>query len=54
MHATLARTLWDALGEIKDARGFKGRQYQPGSMLGIALAAVLAGASDLRATRSAP
>ena len=45
----MARTLWDALGEIEDARGRKGRQYQLRSVLGIALAAMLAGANDLRA-----
>lgn len=44
----MARTLWDALGEIKDGRGRKGRQYQLRSVLGIALAAMLAGANDLR------
>jgi len=45
----MARTLWDALAEIEDARGRKGRQYQLRSVLGIALAAMLAGANDLRA-----
>jgi hypothetical protein len=41
--------LWDALGEIEDGRGRKGRQYQLRSVLGIAVAAMLAGANDLRA-----
>jgi hypothetical protein len=45
----MARTLWDALGEIEDGRGRKGRQYQLRSLLGIALAAMLAGANDLLA-----
>jgi DDE_Tnp_1-associated/Transposase DDE domain len=45
----MARTLWDALGEIDDNRGRKGRQYHLRSVLGIALAALLAGANDLRA-----
>lgn len=45
----MARTLWDALGEIEDQRGRKGRQYQLRSVLGIAIAAMLAGANDLRA-----
>ena len=44
----MARTLWDALGEIEDQRGRKGRQYQLRSVLGIAIAAMLAGANDLR------
>jgi hypothetical protein len=43
----MARTLWDALGEIEDKRGRKGRQYSLQSILGIALAAMLAGADDL-------
>lgn len=45
----MARTLWDALGEIEDGRGRKGRQYHLRSVLGIAVAAMLAGANDLRA-----
>lgn len=45
----MARTLWGALSEIEDGRGRKGRQYQLRSVLGIALAAMLAGANDLRA-----
>lgn len=49
MEVTMARTLWDALGDIKDQRGRKGRQYQLRSVLGIAIAAMLAGANDLRA-----
>jgi len=43
----MARTLWDALGEVKDRRGRKGRQYPLQAVLGIALAAMLAGANDL-------
>ncbi len=45
----MARTLWDALGEIEDGRGRQGRQYELRSVLGIAIAAMLAGANDLRA-----
>jgi hypothetical protein len=45
----MARTLWDALAEIEDGRGRKGRQYKLRSVLGIAIAAMLAGANDLRA-----
>lgn len=45
----MARTLWDALGEIEDQRGRKGRQYHLRSVLGIAIAAMLAGANDLGA-----
>ena len=40
-------TLWDALGEIEDNRGRKGRQYSLQSVLGISIAAMLAGANDL-------
>lgn len=43
----MVRTLWDALGEIEDKRGRKGRQYRLQSVLGIAIAAMLAGANDL-------
>lgn len=43
------QTLWDALGEVPDRRGRKGRQYPLRSVLGIAIAAILAGANDLRA-----
>ena len=41
------RTLWDALGEIEDQRGRKGRQYALRAVLGISIAAMLAGANDL-------
>ena len=41
------RTLWDALNEIEDLRGRKGRQYSLRAVLGISLAAMLAGANDL-------
>lgn len=43
----MVRTLWDALGEIQDKRGRKGRQYHLQSVLGISIAAMLAGANDL-------
>ena len=45
----MARTLWDALGEVPDRRGRQGRQYELRSVLGLSLAAMLAGANDLRA-----
>lgn len=43
----MAPTLRDALGEIDDDRGRKGRQYQLRSVINIALAAMLAGANEL-------
>ncbi len=43
------RGLWAVLGEIPDRRSRKGRQYPLRSLLGISLAAMLAGANDLRA-----
>jgi hypothetical protein len=43
----MVRTLWDALGEIEDKRGRKGRQYGLRSVLGISIAAMLSGANDL-------
>jgi len=43
------RSLWEAFGEVPDCRGRKGRQYALRSVLGISLAAMLAGANDLRA-----
>ena len=43
------RTLWEVLNEVPDRRGRKGRQYALRSVLGISLAAMLAGANDLRA-----
>lgn len=43
------RTLWEALGEIPDRRGRQGRQYPLRSVLGLALAAMVAGADDLLA-----
>ena len=45
----MARTLWDALGLIADRRGRKGRQFPLQAILAIAIAAMLAGANDLRA-----
>jgi hypothetical protein len=43
------RTLWEALGEIPDRRGRKGRQYPLRSVLSLALAAMVAGSDDLMA-----
>lgn len=45
----MTRSLWDALGEVPDRRGRQGRQYALRSILGLSLAAMLAGANDLRA-----
>src|SRR3974390_3183955 len=45
----MALTLWDALGAIADRRGRKGRQFRLQAILAIAIAAMLAGANDLRA-----
>lgn len=42
-------TLWEALGTIADRRGRRGRQYPLQALLAIAIAAVLAGADDLKA-----
>jgi hypothetical protein len=42
------RSLWDALAEVPDRRGRQGRHYPLRSLLGISLAAILAGANDLR------
>jgi len=47
--ASGGRTLWEVFGEIPDRRGAKGRQYPLRSVLTLALAAMLAGANDLRA-----
>jgi predicted transposase YbfD/YdcC len=47
--ARSGRTLWQALGEIPDRRGRKGRQYPLRAVIGLALAAMLAGADDLMA-----
>ena len=41
--------LWEALAEIPDRRGRKGRQYPLRAVLGLALAAMVAGADDLMA-----
>ncbi len=49
MEVAMTISLGDALGEIGDTRGRKGRQYPLRSVLGIAIAAMLAGANDLRA-----
>jgi len=40
-------TLWDALGEVEDHRGYQGRRYPLQSMLAITLAAMLAGRTSL-------
>jgi len=45
----MACTLWDVLGSIGDRRGRKGRQFPLRAILAIAIAAMLAGANDLRA-----
>ena len=45
----MTRTLWDALGEVPDTRGAQGLQYPLQSALGMATAAMLAGANDLKA-----
>jgi DDE_Tnp_1-associated len=45
----MAYTLWDVLGSIADRRGSKGRQFPLRAMLAIAVAAMLAGANELRA-----
>ena len=45
----MTRTLWAALGEVPDRRGFQGQQYKLPSLLGISIGAMLAGANDLRA-----
>lgn len=42
-------TLWDRLCAIPDRRGRKGRQYGLAPVLALVLAAMLAGANDLRA-----
>src|SRR3982751_1247157 len=41
------RTLWEALGDIPDRRGAKGRRYPLRSVLTLSLAAMLAGGHDL-------
>jgi hypothetical protein len=45
----MTRSLWEVLGAIADRRGRKGRQFPLQAILGIAIAAMLAGANDLRA-----
>src|SRR3974377_1752794 len=45
----MARSLWDVLGAVADRRGRKGRQFRLQAILAIAIAAMLAGANDLRA-----
>ena len=43
----MARTLWDALGEVPDGRGRKGRQIPLQAILAVSVAAMLAGADSL-------
>ena len=45
--AGMARTLWDALGEVPDNRGRKGRQIPLQSILAVSVAGMLAGADSL-------
>ena len=45
----VVRTLWEVLGTFVDRRGRKGRQYPQQALLAVAIAAMLAGADDLRA-----
>jgi hypothetical protein len=45
----MAQTLWNVPGAIVDRRGRKGRQFPLQAILAIAIAAMLAGANDLRA-----
>ena len=45
----MGRTLWNVLGSVPDQRGRKGRQLPLPGVLAIAIAAMLAGANDLRA-----
>lgn len=45
----MAQTLWTVLGTVRDRRGRKGRQFALQAILAIAIAAMLAGANDLRA-----
>ena len=45
----MTHTLWDVLSSIADRRGRKGRQLPLPGILAIAIAAMLAGANDLRA-----
>ena len=45
----MATNFWEALGAIPDRRGRKGRQFTLQAILSISVAAMLAGANDLRA-----
>ena len=49
MGGFMGRSLWDVLGAIADRRGRKGRRFPVQVVLAIAVAAMLAGANDLRA-----
>ena len=43
----MTRTLWDALGEVPDGRGRKGRQIPLPSLLAVSIAAMLSGSDSL-------
>lgn len=43
----MPRSLWDALNEVPDRRGRKGRQIPLASLLGLSIAAMLSGADSL-------
>jgi DDE_Tnp_1-associated/Transposase DDE domain len=43
----MAMTLWDALGDVPDSRGRKGRQIPLQAILALSIAAMLAGADSL-------
>ena len=43
----MTRTLWDALGEVPDGRGRKGRQIPLASLLAVSIAAMLSGSDSL-------
>ena len=43
----MTRTLWDALGEVPDRRGRKGRQIPLPALLAVAIAAMLSGSDSL-------
>jgi hypothetical protein len=45
--AVMTRTLWDALGEVPDCRGRKGRQLPLPALLALSVAAMLSGSDSL-------
>jgi hypothetical protein len=45
--AVMTRTLWDALGEVPDGRGRKGRQLPLPALLALSVAAMLSGSDSL-------